>query len=90
MAKLYGKDLQLMAARARLLAVDAVYTAASGHPGGSLSCMDIMTALYFNELNIDPSIPAGKTETVLFSPRATVRRPCIPCWLSGAFSPLKT
>lgn len=57
MAKLYGKDLQLMAARARLLAVDAVYTAASGHPGGSLSCMDIMTALYFNELNIDPSNP---------------------------------
>ena len=57
MAKLYGKDLQLMAARARLLAVDAVYTAASGHPGGSLSCMDIMTALYFNELNVDPARP---------------------------------
>ena len=57
MVKLYGKDLQLMAARARLLAVDAVHTAASGHPGGSLSCMDIMTALYFNELNIDPSNP---------------------------------
>ena len=57
MAKLYGKDLQLTAARARLLAVEAVYTAASGHPGGSLSAMDILTALYFNELNIDPSRP---------------------------------
>ena len=57
MAKLYGKDLQLMAAKARLLAVDAVYTAASGHPGGSLSSMDIITALYFNELNIDPAKP---------------------------------
>ena len=57
MAKLYGKELQLMAAKARLLAVEAVYTAASGHPGGSLSSMDILTALYFNELNIDPSRP---------------------------------
>lgn len=57
MAKLYGKDLQLIAAKARLLAVDAVHTAASGHPGGSLSCMDIMTALYFNELQVDPANP---------------------------------
>lgn len=57
MEKLYGKDLQLMADRARLLAVDAIHTAASGHPGGSLSCMDMLTALYFNEMNIDPKNP---------------------------------
>ena len=50
-------ELRLTAAKARLLAVDAVYTAASGHPGGSLSCMDVLTALYFNEMNIDPSRP---------------------------------
>ena len=60
MAKLYGKDLQLMAARARLLAVDAVHTAASGHPGGSLSCMDIVTALYFNEMKVEPANPLWK------------------------------
>ena len=60
MAKLYGKDLQLMAARARLLAVDAVHTAASGHPGGSLSCMDIVTALYFNEMKVEPANPLRK------------------------------
>lgn len=29
----------------------------SGHPGGSLSAADIVTALFFNELNIDPSNP---------------------------------
>lgn len=57
MEKLYGKDLQRMAAKGRLLAVDAVHTAASGHPGGSLSCMDIMAALYFNEMNVDPARP---------------------------------
>lgn len=57
MEKLYGKDLQLVAAKARLLAVDAVHTAASGHPGGSLSCVDIISALYFNEMNVDPASP---------------------------------
>lgn len=57
MEKLIGKDLQLMAAKARLLAVDAIHTAASGHPGGSLSCMDMLTALYFNEMNVNPAEP---------------------------------
>ena len=51
------KELALTAAKARLLAVDAVYTAASGHPGGSLSCIDALTALYFSEMNIDPAKP---------------------------------
>jgi transketolase len=58
MDKLYGKELQLIAAKGRLLAVDAVHTAASGHPGGSLSCMDMLTALYFNEMNVDPANPS--------------------------------
>ena len=57
MEKLYGKDLVCMAYKARLLAVQAVHTASSGHPGGSLSCMDALTSLYFNEMNIDPSNP---------------------------------
>ena len=57
MEKLYGKDLAVKAYQARLLAVEAVYTAASGHPGGSMSCMDALTTLYFNEMNIDPANP---------------------------------
>ena len=31
-----------------------VYSAKSGHPGGSLSIADVITALYFKEMNIDP------------------------------------
>ena len=27
----------------------------SGHPGGSLSAVEILTALYFDEMNIDPN-----------------------------------
>ena len=37
--------------------VTAVYSAKSGHPGGSLSATDIYTYLYFEEMNIDPADP---------------------------------
>ncbi|MBQ6366663.1 MAG: transketolase [Oscillospiraceae bacterium] len=52
------QSLKLTAAKARLLAVDAIHEAKSGHPGGSLSCMDALTALYFHEMKIDPANPA--------------------------------
>ena len=37
--------------------VKTVYNANSGHPGGSLSCADILTVLYFNQMNINPEQP---------------------------------
>jgi len=52
-----NKALSLTAAKARLLGVDMVYTAQSGHPGGSMSCMDVLTALYFNVMRVDPKNP---------------------------------
>ena len=57
MEKLYGKQLEIMAYKARLLGLDAVHTAASGHIGGSLSAVDAITTLYFNVMNIDPQNP---------------------------------
>ena len=57
MEKLYGKDLAITAYKARLLAVEGVHSAASGHPGGSLSCLDALTALYFNEMRVNPDEP---------------------------------
>ena len=51
------KALALTAAKARLLGVEMVYTAQSGHPGGSMSCMDVLTGLYFNVMNVDPADP---------------------------------
>lgn len=50
-------ELALLAARGRLAALDAVYGCASGHIGGSLSIMDILTTLYFEEMKIDPANP---------------------------------
>ena len=52
------KKLAVTAAKARLLAVEAVHRCASGHPGGSLSVMDALTVLYFHTMRIDPANPA--------------------------------
>lgn len=53
-----NKELAILANKGRLLALEGVFTAQAGHPGGSLSCMDALTYLYFNEMNIDPANPA--------------------------------
>ena len=37
--------------------IEQVYKAQSGHPGGSLSIADILTVLYFKEMNIDEKNP---------------------------------
>ena len=41
----------------RVNSVKAVFSASSGHPGGSLSIADILAYLYFEEMNIDPANP---------------------------------
>ena len=50
---------QLRAAAAEMRAMDivSIFAAGSGHPGGTLSIMDIAAALYLNVLNHDPSNP---------------------------------
>ena len=45
------------AANIRTGIIKAVHNAGSGHPGGSLSAADLVTALYFKEMNIDPKNP---------------------------------
>jgi len=52
------KDLEEKARRFRVQVIKMIYRAQSGHPGGSLSCMDILTALYFHHLRINPQEPA--------------------------------
>ena len=49
--------LQKTANQIRKDIVTAVYSAKSGHPGGSLSAADVMTYLYFEEMNVDPKNP---------------------------------
>lgn len=51
------RQLELIAARGRRLGMEMVFRAASGHIGGSLSAMDILTELYFEELRVEPAEP---------------------------------
>ncbi len=46
-------NLQKISKTIRKNIVEMIYHAASGHPGGSLSIVDILTVLYFKELRID-------------------------------------
>lgn len=56
--KMDHKHYEELAAKVRIDVIRAIHSAGSGHPGGSLSAADIVTALYFKEMNIDPSDPA--------------------------------
>ena len=51
------KKLSEIAKDIRKGIIEAVYSGQSGHPGGSLSIADIMTVLYFYEMNINPENP---------------------------------
>ena len=50
-------ELAIIANRVRKNALCGVYNAGAGHPGGSLSIADVLTYLYFEEMNIDPKNP---------------------------------
>lgn len=50
-------ELSIISNKVRKNALTAVYNAASGHPGGSLSIADVLTLLYFEVMNIDPKNP---------------------------------
>ncbi|MEI6578297.1 MAG: transketolase [Eubacteriales bacterium] len=51
------KQLKIKACNVRMGVIEAVYCAKSGHPGGSLSVADIITYLYFHQMNVDPQNP---------------------------------
>ena len=51
------QKLKVSAANVRKMALEGVYSAGAGHPGGSLSCADILTYLYMHKMNVDPAKP---------------------------------
>ena len=52
--------LENLANEIRISIIEQVYNAQSGHPGGSLSCSDILAVLYFNQMNINPENPKAE------------------------------
>ena len=53
-------ELQAYANKIRRGVIEATYNAKSGHPGGSLSIAEILSVLYFNQMNIDEKNPKAK------------------------------
>ncbi|MDR3552235.1 MAG: transketolase [Clostridia bacterium] len=51
------KQLKKTAVNIRKNVIEAVYSASSGHPGGSLSIAEVLAFLYFKEMKIDPKNP---------------------------------
>ena len=52
------KELAKIAVNVRKGIIEGTFNAKSGHPGGSLSIAEILTYLYFAEMNVDPAKPA--------------------------------
>ena len=50
-------QLAKIACKVRIGIIEGVHAAKAGHPGGSLSIAEILTYLYFKEMNIDPTAP---------------------------------
>ena len=57
MQELTLTQLKNKATELRIRVVDMIWKAQSGHPGGSLSVADFMTACYFRYMNVDPKYP---------------------------------
>ncbi|KPU45673.1 transketolase 1 [Oxobacter pfennigii] len=51
------KDLLITATKIRKHSIEAVYSASSGHPGGSLSIADVLSVLYFDLMKVDANNP---------------------------------
>ena len=57
MDKAEKKELEKIALKARMGIIESIHAAKAGHPGGSLSCADILTYLYFKQMKVDPENP---------------------------------
>ena len=51
------KQLEEISKEIRRKIIEQIHSASSGHPGGALSIADILTVLYFNQMNINPEKP---------------------------------
>jgi transketolase-like protein len=73
-------ELKSAAAEMRAMNVLSIYAAGSGHPGGTLSVMDLAAAFYLNELNHDPRVRHGQSATAFFGRWGTRRLRCTRRW----------
>ena len=80
------EELELLCSRFRNQLIDLLHSIQTGHPGGSLSCTEILTALYFEIMNVDPQNPPWREEIIWCCPKAMQPRSFIWSWRKKDFS----
>ncbi len=82
--------LQEKARELRKNVLTMIYSAQSGHPGGSLSAADMMAALYFSELHVDPQNPHLPTRDRFVLSKGHVSPVLYSCLIMRGFMPEDT
>ena len=83
------EELEKMAKQVRKGIIEAVYSNQSGHPGGSLSVADILTVLYFKEMNIDEKNPNWKGRDRLVLSKGHCSPALYSCLANRGFFPVE-
>ena len=83
------KELEKMAKQIRRGIIEEVYSAQSGHPGGSLSIADVFTVLYFNEMNINPENPKWEDRDRLVLSKGHCSPVLYSCLANKGYFPLE-
>ena len=84
------KELSITACKVRMGIIEGTHNAKSGHPGGSLSAADILTYLYFAEMNVDPQNPAKPDRDRFVLSKGHIAPALYATWHTRAFSQWKS
>lgn len=80
--------LEAKAKELRLKIIDTAVCAKSGHVGGSLSCADVLAALYFKYLNVDPANPDKTDRDRFILSKGHCALAYVPCLAMAGFVPM--
>lgn len=83
------KELSLTACKVRMGVIEGTHSAKSGHPGGSLSVADILTYLYFSQMNIDPQNPHWEDRDRLVLSKGHVAPALYSCLANRGYFPVE-
>ncbi len=89
MEELGIQELEKKARKVREDIIEEVYRAKSGHPGGSLSIADILTVLYFKEMNIQPENPNWEDRDRLVLSKGHCSPALYSCLANRGFFPVE-
>ena len=83
------QELKEIAAQARCEALKAAHKAKSGHPGGSLSAVEILTVLYFYKMRLDPKNPQWPDRDRFILSKGHGQSAVLACLALRGFFPLE-